>query len=265
MVDVKSKLCEFNNCNTQVKYGKPGNPKSHCATHRLPGMIRRPNGKCKILSCGQPAIYGTNYIPTHCENHKLDDQQNYVEKECKSCNLTMILNTNDLCEYCDPTKFKTARLAKQNSVLEYLNIKGLHGSSTDKIIDGGVCGKERPDRVYDFADKIIIFECDEHQHRDRACECEQTRMVNIGQMFGGTPVYFIRWNPDDYTPSNANKQPESINKRYKLVGELIEAIKNNRYELPKALVSAIYLYYDDWDSLNTATWNVITNFTPRAL
>ena len=90
-----------------------------------------------------------------------------------------------------------------------------------------------------------MFECDEHQHRDRACDCEQTRMVNIGQSFGGTPVYFIRWNPDDYTPSNSRKQPESIEKRYKLVAELIHAIKDNKYKLPSALVSAIYLYYDE--------------------
>jgi hypothetical protein len=27
-------------------------------------------------------------------------------------------------------------------------------------------------------------------------------MVNIGQSFGGMPVYFIRFNPDDYTKNN---------------------------------------------------------------
>jgi hypothetical protein len=30
-------------------------------------------------------------------------------------------------------------------------------------------------------------------------------MVNIGQTFGGIPVYFIRWNPDDYSPENDKK------------------------------------------------------------
>jgi hypothetical protein len=260
MIDIKHIKCNYIDCNTRAYYGKPGNPRIHCAKHRLPGMIRRPNGKCKISNCGEPAIYGINYIPTHCENHKQPDQQNYVERECKSCKLVITLNKDDLCEYCDPKKFETARLAKQNAVMTYLDNKGLYGTSTDTVVESGICGKERPDRVFDFEDKIIIFECDEHQHRDRACECEQTRMVNIGQIFGGIPVYFIRWNPDDYTPASSHRQPEPIQKRYKLLAELIQAIKDNRYVLPKALVSVLYMYYDEWDDLNSATWNMITPF-----
>jgi len=88
-----------------------------------------------------------------------------------------------------------SRLAKQNDLMNYLDARDLKGVSTDIVIDKGECGKERPDRVYDFGDKIVILECDEYQHRDRQCLCEQTRMVNIGQSFGGIPVYFIRWNP----------------------------------------------------------------------
>ena len=60
--------------------------------------------------------------------------------------------------------------------------------STDRAVEGGECGADRPDRIYDFGDKIIVVECDEDQHRGRACVCEQTRMVNIGQSFGGVPV-----------------------------------------------------------------------------
>ena len=158
-----------------------------------------------------------------------------------------------------PESWTVVRLAKQNALMDYLDFRDLKGNSTDIMIDGGICGKERPDRVYDFGDKIIILECDEHQHQERVCLCEQTRMVNIGQSFGGIPVYFIRWNPDDYIPENNKKAPESISIRHKLCGDLITDIKKNKVILPKALVSAIYLYYDDWSSLSNQKWNILTS------
>ena len=260
MIDVKHQLCENNDCNIRACYGKPGSHLCHCAKHRQPGMIRRSNGKCKIKSCGQPAIYGINYIPIYCETHKTDNQTNYVEQECMSCHLSMILNKSNMCEFCEPKTFSTGRLVKQNALMDYLNINGLLGTTTDMMIEGGICGKERPDRVYEFGDKIICLEVDEHQHRDRACECEQTRMVNIGQSFGGTPVYFIRWNPDEYRPANSHKEPKTIQKRHKLVADFIKGIRDGNVKLPKALVSAIYLYYDDWDCLYNTKWEILTAF-----
>ena len=85
-------------------------------------------------------------------------------------------------------------------------------------------------------------------------------MVNIGQSFGGIPVYFIRWNPDDYSPENDRKNPEELTKRYKLVGDSISDIKKNKHTLPTALVSAIYMYYDGWESMLKAEWQVLSKF-----
>ena len=83
-------------------------------------------------------------------------------------------------------------------------------------------------------------------------------MVNIGQTFGGTPVYFIRWNPDDYSPENDKKIPEELTKRYKLARDLIRDIKKNKHHLPTALVSAFYLYFDGWTSLQETEWQILT-------
>jgi hypothetical protein len=256
MVDVINRRCIIENCETiGPSYGKPGNKPSHCAKHREKGMIRRPNSKC--ISCKEPAIYGTNYIPKHCEAHKQEDEQNLVEQECTSCHLTMVLDKDNKCEYCNPEAFQTSRLAKQNALMDYLDARKLKGSSTDTIIDNGLCGKERPDRIYELPDKILILECDEHQHRDRQCSCEQTRMVNIGQSFGGIPVYFIRWNPDDYSPESDRKAPELLKKRHKLCADLIRDIKKNKHVLPKGLVSVIYMYYDGWQSLAETEWQIL--------
>lgn len=256
MVDVINKLCGYNGCITRANFGKPGQFVSRCTSHKEKGMIRKPTAKC--TNCKELAIWGNNLIPVHCETHKIVGEINLVERNCKSCSLLYILDKDDYCENCTPKAIARAYLVKQGALMNYLDIKGLVGESTDKIIDGGTCGKERPDRVYDFGDKIIILECDEHQHKDRNCACEQIRMINISQSFGGIPTYFIRWNPDNYTPKNKKKTQEPITKRHKLCGDLINDIKNNRIELPPALVSAIYLYYDGWESLAEEKWEILT-------
>jgi hypothetical protein len=258
MVDVKHKYCEHEECKTRRSYGKPGHPPTRCSPHRLAGMILKPNTKCR--DCKEPAIYGVNRVPRHCESHKTSDDENLVERPCVSCSLPYILDKDNKCENCNPAAFTIVRLAKQNALMDSLDVRDLKGNSTDRMVEGGVCGKERPDRIYDLGNKILILECDEHQHRERPCLCEQTRMINIGQSFGGIPVYFIRWNPDNYSPSNSRKKPEDVKKRYKLVGDLISDIRENKITLPNALVSALYMYYDDWSSLAEEEWKVLTPF-----
>jgi hypothetical protein len=260
MVNVKHTKCEYEGCETIASYGIPGRQKSHCFPHRQKGMIRRPNAKCCHSKCKELAIWGTNWVPKHCEAHKTPEDKNLVERPCASCGLMYVLDDSNKCEYCNPESFEISRLAKQNALMSYLDCRGLSGESTDKKIDNGICGTERPDRVYDLGDKILVLECDENQHQDRACLCEQTRMVNIGQSFGGIPVYFIRFNPDDYSPENDRKNPEELNKRYKLLGDLICDIKNNKHSMPQNLVSAIYLYYDGWNSLAETEWHPILKF-----
>jgi hypothetical protein len=219
-------------------------------------MIKRPNGKC--VTCRELALYGTNFIPKHCEAHKTEEDQNLVEQECVSCHLVMVLDKNNKCEYCNPETFQSARLAKQNALMDYLDARGLPGTSTDVMVNNGDCGKERPDRVYEYPDKVVVVECDEHQHKDRQCLCEQTRMINIAQGYGGLPVYFIRWNPDDYNPANDKKEPELLTRRHKLAGDVIRDIQNGKMKLPcNGLVYAIYLYYDEWDGFANETWKVL--------
>jgi len=109
-------------------------------------------------------------------------------------------------------------------------------------------------------DKIIIVECNEHQHRDHECSCEQTRMINIGQGYGGLPVYFIRWNPDHYSPMNKMNEIEPLTKRYKLLADYISDIKNGNIILPRGLVSVIYMYYNDWDGIYNEKWMILSEF-----
>ena len=257
MVDVKSRRCE--ECTSIASVGKPGSQRSHCRVHRKPGMITLPRARC--LVCRKAAFYGVNYIPRRCEAHKTDEDQNLIERECVSCKLIMVLDKDDKCEFCVPHTFETNRLAKQNALMAYLDYYGLTGESTDKVVNAGECGRERPDRVFDFGDKIVILECDEHQHKDRQCSCEQTRMVNISQGYGGLPVYFIRWNPDPYAPGIDTKKQESVEKRHKIVCTYLRDIRRTIVTLPKGLLSVLYMFHDGWTSLNDVEWEVITPFS----
>jgi len=256
MFDVAHNICIIEECSTRAIYGKLLGKLTHCYKHREKGMIQLFK---KCILCKESARYGINLIPKHCEDHKEKYEINLIEKKCISCNLMMILDKNDMCEFCNPDIFKRTYLSKQNALIEYLNSINLKGNLIDKIINNGECGKERPDIVYDFNDKIIIIECDENQHKQRNYDCEKKRMINIGQSFGGTPVYFIRWNPDKYLPTNNNKL-DTLHKRYKLLGEFINNIKNNKCIIPKTFISVFYMYYDNWDSFTNQTWNNLLNF-----
>ena len=255
MKDIKHPLCD---CGVRAYYGKPGTNCSACYTHRIPGMIRRSNSKCK--RCSAPAIYGRNYQNLHCEKHKVEGEENYVEQICTSCGLTMILDAIGKCEYCNPETYNRRRLEKQNALMEYLDKHKLPGTSTDKIVDGGVCGKERPDRIYDCGEFVIILECDENQHKERSCECEQTRMVNIAQSFGGTPVYFIRFNPDHYSPYDDEADCEKLQKRYSTLTKFIKDTMSKSIKLPHAFASAFYMYHDGWKILQEENWAVLSPF-----
>jgi hypothetical protein len=225
MLDITHSLCVINECINRPYYGKPGSKMTHCGTHKEPGMIKSSNARCLETNCKNYAIFGLDKKLLHCELHKKENEVNLIEQKCVSCGLTMILNSNNNCEYCSPETFKSARLAKQNDLMNYLDSIRLNGTSTDITINKGECGLERPDRIYETDEFILILECDENQHKERQCFCEQTRMINISQSFGGIPVYFIRWNPDKYKTKDDNFN-EPINKRHELVGNLIKSILN---------------------------------------
>ena len=268
MINVISKTCKFDGCTTLPIYGLPGQKIAFCSKHRSPGMIKRSKSKCKVTKCREIATFGkTDLIPIHCETHKLDDELNLVERKCTSCGLMMILDVTNKCEFCNPETFKTVALAKQTAIMQYLDERPdlPVPLSTDKIIEGGSCGKERPDRIYDLIDKILVIECDEHQHKNRACLCEQTRMINIGQSFGGLPTYFIRWNPDNYNPKDSKKEPEPMTTRNKLLGDLIHDISTKRIILPHSMVCVLYLYYDGWQSLFKERWQTLLAYDKKGI
>ena len=90
-------------------------------------------------------------------------------------------------------------------------------------------------------DKVIIIEVDENQHESYPEECESSRMINLSMVYGGSPVVFIRYNPD----------------RFEIDGDTQEVSKKSRHELlektvrhyiditVESLLTVEYLFYDD--------------------
>ena len=243
MVDVMSKTCE--RCATIASFGYPGHGVAFCATHKLAGTKTRPSARCS--DCSEYATHGVT-TAERCESHALLGDANLVEQLCTHCSLPNIVNADALCaDCCAWLGGKTPKLAKQREVVQFLDVHLTEYpySSVDKIpLDLKSCGgKERPDVLWGLdvlLDRVVILEVDENQHIERACECEQTRMVNISQALGCETTVWIRYNPDSFKGGHATKA-----KRHSVLKEwLLWAFTTPRDGLPT--VSVVHLFFDGY-------------------
>ena len=265
MINVKDKVCEFEGCKIRPHYNIPGFSAIYCVRHKTKKMVRNPTKRCES-NCNNIATHAIQgSIASHCELHALENYINIYEQNCGKCELPNIVNKKGFCEYCDPETFKIARLAKQNEVEEYLKTNlseyftEQYFPQTDKIIDRGICGKERPDFLFDFGDKYVIVEVDENQHcgynstekSTKAMNCEYARMFNISQSLGGIPTIFIRYNPDKYYNDAGFINIKSTSERKNELVNVInfykdrDLIKDNNIDVGKTLAYAIYLFYNN--------------------
>jgi hypothetical protein len=76
-------------------------------------------------------------------------------------------------------------------------------------------------------------------------------MKQIFQDYGGTPIFFIRYNPDDYKNKNGRKVVASEVQ----ANTLINYVKNTMStaipdgEIP--MLSVVYMFYDGYSGANT--------------
>ncbi len=179
------------------------------------------------------------YSRTRCELHKLENDFNYGEQRCKSCNLEEILDDGNYCKYCNPIKFMKHIKQKENTIRDLL-LANHFQFTQDKISNGISCGRERPDFVFDCGSHIVILEVDEDQHKHYQCECEQIRMINITQTFGGLSVFWIRYNPDNFKTDKKIIQISDFKKHQHLLDWLHLSFKRNMTTLSEV----VYLFYD---------------------
>jgi hypothetical protein len=243
MINVISKTCQYEGCTTRPTFGQLGHHPIHCAQHKEVGEKTHPLAKCQIVNCKNLAIFGYTSA-NHCEIHKTAQEVDLVQRRCVSCGLLDILDQQGLCPTCDPTQMRRIMLAKQKNVRDFFDYQKMKYISYDRMIDHGVCGKERPDFIFDCGTHMLAIEVDEHQHDGYPCECEQTRMINIGQSLG-MRVLFIRYNPDKYKPTSGRAN-NNVQKRMESIKRQIEHWQTN--PLPTDGVCFVtHLYYDGDD------------------
>lgn len=247
MVNVVSNCCEVTDCLIRAYYGYPSFGKRFCFTHRKEGTIKNPNKKCLVKNCEDYAIYGVSE-QKRCELHKNQNDHNLLERNCVSCGLPELLD-NNLCRNCNPTHFKAVRFAKQNTVKLFFDANNIKYTSYDKLLDNGICGKERPDFVIDAITHYIIIEVDENQHNSSTYKsCDIPRMINVSQSLG-MKTFFIRYNPDNYKYNNNTIKPND-KKRLNVLKEWINFILNfNVTKLQKySYLSVVHLFYNDYEN-----------------
>lgn len=130
---------------------------------------------------------------------------NLVQHTCVVCDVLDYVDDEKKCGRCSEYLTKKLHLRKQRQVKLWMDSHQYLKNyiSYDRQLDGGSCGKERPDFVWDCKTHWVILEVDEFQHNDRPCECEQTRMVNVTQGMG-IPCLWVRYNPDKFKGQEAS-------------------------------------------------------------
>lgn len=243
MIDVKHKICKINECIVIVRYGFLGSPPTHCTSHKQKGMITSSTKLCN--SCKQLGTHESNGT-RFCEDHAPADSENLGLAICTECGLEDIL-TNGKCNTCDPMIQKIRQHAKENHIKDVLKANGIPFIH-DKILEGTSCGRERPDFQIECGSHFVYVEVDEHQHSSYACECEQTRMINLVEV-RGMPVRFIRYNPDYYEPIKGQRALTQEQKEKKLVEYVVHAMKHTPQE-DGIFANVLYLFYDEYDTSN---------------
>ena len=269
MCSVTGKRCEFPDCVTRAWYGHPGHPVTRCATHKEPNMLPYSNRRCVIPQCRETAVFGTLRRQLHCEAHAVAGEVNLVEQRCDSCGLLNIVHPmSRKCADCDPAQ-KVIRPVKwkELDVKAVLALAGWADAIHDRRLQDSCGLRDRPDFVIDAGFCWIVIECDEHQHRDRMCarrcecprdaarhcQCQQARLVDLGQVLG-MPQVWLRFNPDPYRTASGSRGPTAPARRRQELARMVNFVARQDITwLQGAFTRACYMYYDgddiQWETL----------------
>jgi hypothetical protein len=246
MKDVVHKLCEHPNCTIRANYGSYFTGRYKCAKHYDKKTEWKING---CINCKNMAIWSQygNLPYTHCDCCVPEGYKSAIAGKCNKCGLNdLLLDSVGNCLlscseiHKDRVKYSENEMLKKFTSLNWNFVN-------DKIAESG-CSLRRPDFTFDFGSMILIVENDENQHKSRPCECEQIRMIQLFQDYGGIPVHFIRFNPDKYKCNKGTN--ETLPKRLDKLCKRIDKIKNDKtFYINNPNLTVSYMYYDNWDDL----------------
>lgn len=233
---------------TTAWYGFLGARANRCAGHRDKGMVQWPTMQCSTALCRNLGVHHDpdNKRTRFCDTHKPKDAIGMALRECNNCKLPDVLDENAMCVDCREGGDKRVK-RKELAVKALLDAENLQYTFYDKAVYGGECIRTRPDFFFETVTHVVLLECDENQHSSVAYDCERTRMFNISQAIG-TPVSWIRFNPDAFKTKAGRAGRASIAERNKTLVQWVKAALARSPAEDGNYSNVVYLFFDGYDS-----------------
>lgn len=174
-----------------------------CACYNLPG---KKNGKW-CAACALPhggvALYA---------------------RRCEACGITYLKGHHTVCASCDTSGTRPSRV-REKQVAKWLLDAGMRWTSWDKQLPESSCGRYRPDFTFEVATHVVVLEVDEFEHARPGYECDNRRMLDVYNAYGGMPVVFVRYNPDTPEIDGRRRAMPSQRRKGLLVSEVCAALR----------------------------------------
>lgn len=196
-INVVARRCIVPGCDTQARWGLPGNKTVSCSRHRTASMVTTPT---KYYIEEDAIENGCNFCGGIIDCTHDHESQQRLCKACAAYQQSNLVHT-----------FRRHR--KEAAIRDVLLAKGIEFVHDCRVENG--CSKRRPDFQICAPWGSIVLEVDEEQHirRGYSCECEVTRMKQIYYDVGVQNLLFIRYNPDGYIPLNSRHQQRCISSK----------------------------------------------------
>ena len=178
---------------------------------------------------------------------------------CTSCKINIVGKRESLCAQCRPvakrrSRCKEARVAAALGEWASSGIMSLYTSwnKANSSANKAICGRYRPDFVWDLQFRVVILEVDEHQHKFEKYNprCELVRVSRIVEGFG-IPVHIIRYNPDAFKINGSTRRTKIGERLDILKDKLCEAL--DRPDLENRIVIQHICFDQEVDTTNFVT------------
>lgn len=243
MIRVDGKNCHYKSCDITASFGFPGEKIEFCVIHKEEGMVYRSTRKCS--KCKEKPYYG-HYRAVHCLDHKTDDEIDVRIKKCGKCLKSRVLYKDGICKYCFPWGPAKFRGVKEEFIHTRLISFGFN-PVFDRFIKSKSI-KRRPDFLFISENDLfhVIIEVDEFQHK-RYDENEELKRTEEMVEALGTSVFFIRYNPDDFSVKGVKQKITPDERSSFLIETLQRVIKSENFG--ENVIAELKLFYDEFDGI----------------
>jgi len=201
MIDVVNKRCKHEGCDSiGPAFGVAGGKGEFCKTHATPEMADVKNKRCAHDGCDSicPVFDVDGGMGTFCKAHATPGMHDVKSPRCKTCKLFHVKKNGDNCATCRTGSEKAVRIElaikAELSTHPRLALFSSHDTAHPCATALGA-DRIRPDFVWELADRVVVLEVDEEEHRLYELTCERARVHKLHELFG-KPLILLRYNPD---------------------------------------------------------------------